>query len=203
MIRIVLTALLFIGFISSITAQAEYQKIIQQERDSTNLEFGTEESTILTDEDFANFHGLPYYDIDEKYRVKIKFKRIKNGKEFGMKTTTDRLPTYRPYGVVKFKVDGKKYQLTVYQNIELSKDETYKNYLFIPFTDLTSGADSYGGGRYIDIEIPELLQEEVYLDFNTCYNPYCAYNHRYSCPIPPSDNYIDASIRAGAKKWHD
>lgn len=183
--------------------QNEYHKKIQAERDSINLEFGDPEKSILQEKDITNFHGLPYYPIDKKYRVPCKFTRIEDGKEFEMKTTTNRLPVYKPYGILSFELDGKKLQLTVYQSIELSKSEEYKNYLFIPFTDNTSGEESYGGGRYLDTTIDKVESDKFYLDFNQCYNPYCAYNHRYSCPIPPSGNYIDVAIRAGAKKWHD
>ncbi len=193
----------FLLFAEISFGQSEYKDEIQVERDSINLEFGDPEKSILLEKDVASFHGLPFYPIDESYRVKCKFSKIDDGKEFEMKTTTSRLPVYKPYGILTFELDGKKLNLTVYQSIELSKTEEYKNYLFIPFTDNTSGEESYGGGRYLDTTIEEVESGDFYLDFNRCYNPYCAYNHRYSCPIPPSDNYIDVAIRAGAKKWHD
>jgi uncharacterized protein (DUF1684 family) len=79
----------------------------------------------------------------------------------------------------------------------LKKQKEYKKYLFIPFRDLTSGKESYGGGRYIDTEIP--AGETLILDFNRAYNPYCAYSHRYSCPIPPEENTLKVEIRAGEK----
>ena len=75
----------------------------------------------------------------------------------------------------------------------------YENYLFIPFRDITSGDETYGGGRYLDFRIPET--DSVTIDFNLSYNPYCAYNHKYSCPIPPAENSLPVKILAGEKTY--
>jgi len=198
---IILIFLFFTAFIA--IAQSDYQIGIQQERDSINLVFGNSEESILNEADLKDFQGIPFYSIDEKYRVKFYFRAINDGKEFEMKTTTSRLPVYKPYGELIFKIDDQSYTLTVFQSMDMLNTTGYEDYLFIPFTDKSSGEESYGGGRYIDIRIDDLYNPEFYLDFNICYNPYCAYNDRYSCPIPPSDNYIDIPILAGAKKWHD
>ena len=79
------------------------------------------------------------------------------------------------------------------------QDEEYKDYLFLPFLDDTNGEGSYGGGRYIDLRIPD--SDTMIIDFNTAYNPYCAYNDRYSCPIVPRQNYLDVAIEAGVKAF--
>jgi uncharacterized protein (DUF1684 family) len=73
--------------------------------------------------------------------------------------------------------------------------------LFLPFTDLTSGVESYGGGRYIDMEVQK--GNTWTIDFNKGYNPYCAYNEKYSCPIPPAENDLKVEVKAGVKKYHD
>ena len=73
--------------------------------------------------------------------------------------------------------------------------------MFLPFSDLTNGKESYIGGRYIDIEIQDAAVWEI--DFNKAYNPYCAYNHKYSCPIVPLENDLEVAIYAGVKKFHD
>ncbi|MBZ0243452.1 MAG: DUF1684 domain-containing protein, partial [Bacteroidales bacterium] len=87
-----------------------------------------------------------------------------------------------------------------FQNLDiLEKNPDYKG-LFVPFKDKTNGKISYGGGRYLDIEIPESAQ--LILDFNNAYNPYCAYNSKWSCPIPPYENHLKISICAGVKKYH-
>jgi uncharacterized protein (DUF1684 family) len=87
--------------------------------------------------------------------------------------------------------------LLLEKNVKLSKNKAYKNYLFIPFKDKTSGNETYGGGRYLDVTVPN--SELTWLDFNTAYNPYCAYSYRYSCPIPPTVNTLPIEIRAGEK----
>ena len=127
------------------------------------------------------------------------FKRTKKEKPFEMKTTTSRRPLYVKYGELHFEIDGISCQLNVYQNVEFSKKPGYKNSLFLPFTDYTSGVESYGGGRYIDLEIQK--GNNWTIDFNQAYNPYCAYNEKYSCPIVPEENDLKVEIKAGVKAF--
>lgn len=144
----------------------------------------------------VNWQGLDYYEFKENYQITARFKKRK-GRKFKMPTSTDRLPIYRRYGYIYFEIDGHEQQLTVYQNMELKKRNDYEDYLFIPFRDATSGNSTYGGGRYLDTQIPD--NNEILIDFNQAYNPYCAYSHRYSCPIPPAENTLDILIEAGEK----
>lgn len=155
----------------------------------------------LMKDDLKQFKGLDFYPIDEKYIVEAIFIRTKREKSFKMKTTTSRTPIYKKYGELHFSIDGKELKLNVYQNVDLKKKPGYDDYLFLPFSDLTCGKDSYIGGRYIDMRIPKL--EKVIIDFNQAYNPYCAYNYEYSCPIVPLENDLDIEINAGVKKFHD
>lgn len=151
---------------------------------------------IFRADERENFIGLNYYPVNETYRINAHFEKNK-GKKFKMQTSTERAPIYRRMGYLIFELNGQKCKLTVYQNVELSKQKEYRNYLFIPFRDATSGTTTYGGGRYIDFETPE--NENVLIDFNLAYNPYCAYSHRYSCPIPPLENTLTISVEAGEK----
>ncbi len=155
----------------------------------------------LMKDDLKQFKGLDFYPIDEKYIVEAIFIRTKREKSFKMKTTTSRTPMYKKYGEMHFSIDGKELKLNVYQNVDLKKKPGYDDYLFLPFSDLTCGKDSYIGGRYIDMRIPK--SEKVIIDFNQAYNPYCAYNYEYSCPIVPLENDLDIEINAGVKKFHD
>ena len=155
----------------------------------------------LMKDDLKQFKGLDFYPIDEKYIVEAIFIRTKREKSFKMKTTTSRTPIYKKYGELHFSIDGKELKLNVYQNADLKKKPGYDDYLFLPFSDLTCGKDSYIGGRYIDMRIPK--SEKVIVDFNQAYNPYCAYNYEYSCPIVPLENDLDIEINAGVKKFHD
>lgn len=151
---------------------------------------------LLTVEEIGEFQGLDYFKVKPDFQITATFKKSK-GKKFEMPTSTDRTPIYRRYGYVYFEINGKKQQLEVYQNIALTKKKEYRDYLFIPFRDATSGKETYGGGRYLDFKIPK--GQDALIDFNLSYNPYCAYSYRYSCPIPPKQNTLDVKVSAGEK----
>lgn len=166
-------------------------------QNTLNQEFLNKETSILLPEDFGNFEGLEFYPINLKFRVTASFVRTPGEKPFLMPTTTDRLPEYVKYAELHFEIDNQNFVLEVFQNT--NPKEGYENYLFLPFTDLTSGNGSYGGGRYMDIFEPD--GDEIILDFNQSYNPYCVYNSKYSCPIPPEQNDIKIRIEAGIKDF--
>ena len=105
--------------------------------------------------------------------------------------------TYIKYGEVYFTIDKKEYKLNVYQSQELLQSADYKDYLFIPFTDATSGNETYEGGRYIDLTIP--TGNQVLINFNKAYHPYCAYTDGYNCPVPPQENKLPIKIEAGVR----
>ncbi|TDU42697.1 hypothetical protein BXY82_0090 [Gelidibacter sediminis] len=164
-----------------------------------NASFKDASKSPLKDKDRRDFTGLDFFKFDSAYVVQATFKRTEDEKPFKMKTTTDRLATYVKYGEVSFTLHGATYQLNVYQDQDLLNDEEYEDYLFLPFLDHTNGEETYGAGRYIDLSIPE--GNVITIDFNTAYNPYCAYNEKYSCPIVPRVNYVDAEVRAGVKDY--
>lgn len=151
---------------------------------------------ILTAQEANAFQGVAYFEIDTVFRVAAQF-REKKGKWFEMPTTTARKPIYRKYGTIEFVLNKQTFQLTVYQNKALRTKAGFENYLFIPFKDATNEHETYGGGRYLDFTIP--TSKTLIVDFNSAYNPYCAYASRYSCPIPPQENYLLVEIRAGEK----
>lgn len=164
-----------------------------------NADFKDATKSPLKDKDRKNFNGLDFFKFDSMYVVKAQFKRTPYEKPFKMKTTTDRLPVYVKYGELEFQLKGENYKLNIYQNQGLIEDEGYEDYLFLPFLDETNGLESYGGGRYIDARIPD--GDTMIIDFNSAYNPYCAYNDKYSCPIVPRENYLKTRIEAGVKAF--
>jgi len=172
---------------------------ITEYQTSENKKFGDPETTILETEDLEKFEALEFYPINLKYRVTAKFIRTPDEKPFLMPTTTSRLPEYVKYGEVHFMIDGVSLELSLFQNTTPYEEPGYEDYLFLPFTDLTSGDGSYGGGRFLDTRIPE--GDTMILDFNKAYNPYCAYNKNYSCPIPPKENDLLVRIEAGVKDF--
>lgn len=185
---------LFVLFHTSALFAQEYADSIQQLRIEHQHKLTDTTSGVLNLEDLAHFEKANYYSLSQDYIVEARFTKD-IGKKFKMPTTTERTPVYRRYGYLDFEIEGKTLRLTVYQNIDLLEKEGYEDYLFVPFLDETTGITTYGGGRYLDFRIPN--SENVELDFNTAYNPYCAYSHRYSCPIPPSENTLNVSIEAG------
>lgn len=182
-------------------AQSDYQREIKEYRDSINAEFADTATSILLKEDIPAFKGLHYFPASEQWLVRAKFRKKIFRPSFEMQTSTERLPVYRKYGVLKFMVGDERVKLTVYQNVALTEKEGYEDYLFCPFRDLTAPEESYGGGRYLDFKMDD-LSKDCLIDFNKSYNPYCAYNYKYSCPIPPKENHLNVRIEAGIKKWH-
>ena len=193
--------LLLIFWIGFSFAQQEEIQAVSEFQKEMNEAFADSLESPLTAEDRVLFETLDFYPVNEKFIVEATFVKAKQQKPFKMKTSTDRTPMYKKYGALHFEIDGKKFVLQVYQNIELSKRPGFKDYLFLPFSDLTCGKESYIGGRYIDMRIP--TTNKVIINFNKAYNPYCAYNYKYSCPIVPLENDLDIAIEAGVKKFHD
>ena len=191
---------LFLLITHTVFSQQQFERdsVIQFQR-NMNEHYADSAKSPLKIKDLAVFKALEFFSINEKYFVKATFKRTKKEKPFEMKTTTSRRPLYVKYGELHFEIDGIPCQLNVYQNVEFSKKPGYKNSLFLPFTDYTSGVESYGGGRYIDLEIQK--GNTWAIDFNQAYNPYCAYNEKYSCPIVPEENDLKVEIKAGVKAF--
>jgi uncharacterized protein (DUF1684 family) len=182
---------LFLPFIA--VSQSKYEKA-RLFQDELNESYRSAESP-LTEDDKKSFKELPFFPVDTSWVIEAELKRTPEEPVFKMRTTTSRLAEYRCYGILTFEVDGKKHSLRVYQSMQLMNKEGYEDYLFLPFRDLTNGEESYGGGRYMNLRIPE--GDRITLDFNQCYNPYCAYNDRYSCPVVPDENFLELKVTAG------
>lgn len=183
-------------------SQQKFDKLAAENfQKELNAEFASPDKSPLMEKDRPTFTGLAFFPVDEKYFTVAEFVRTENEKPFAMKTSTDRLPMYEKYGELHFTIDGKPLKLNVYRSLDLAKDDAFKDYLFLPFSDTTNGNESYLGGRYIDLKIPQ--GNTIAIDFNQAYNPYCAYNYKYSCPAVPQENVLDIAIRAGVKKFHD
>ncbi|MEH6681014.1 MAG: DUF1684 domain-containing protein [Sediminicola sp.] len=165
-----------------------------------NEEFKDPETSPLPDRYRKDFEGLDFFAPDSSFRVVAKFVRTPGALPFMMPTTTDRKSEEVLYGVAHFTLKGKACKLEIYQNQKLMLEEEYKDYLFLPFLDDTNGTETYSGGRYIDLSIPE--GELLVIDFNKAYNPYCAYNKKYSCPLVPKTNTLDLKVTAGVKAFN-
>jgi uncharacterized protein (DUF1684 family) len=144
---------------------------------------------------------IQFYPIDSSYRISANFIRIENGPWFDMPTSAKNKQVYRRYGELQFIINGKSAHLYAYQSQYFLGDKHYTNYLFAPFTDSSSGEESYGAGRYLDISILDIKDNILVIDFNKAYNPYCAYGHTYDCPLPPRENDLATYVHAGEKNY--
>lgn len=193
------TVVICLSFFVTIAQSSHDQHIeeILTWQEEMDAEFRDPKKSPLAKPDRKKFKGLPYFEISSKFRVDAKFIRTVGERPFRMPTTTGRMPFYEKFGEAHFEIEGETFVLTIYQSHELRVTEEYKDYLFLPFTDLTNGEGTYEGGRYLGLSIPE--GETIVIDFNKAYNPYCAYNEFYSCPIVPSENHLETRIEAGVK----
>lgn len=164
-----------------------------------NEEFKNPETSPLPDRYRKDFEGLDFFVPDTTYVVRAKFVRTPDAVPFEMPTTTDRKTTEVIYGIAHFILNGQQRRLEIYQNKELMLEEGFEDYLFLPFTDLTNDEETYGGGRYIDLRISD--EDYITIDFNRAYNPSCAYNKKYSCPIVPKINDLQTRVIAGVKAF--
>jgi uncharacterized protein (DUF1684 family) len=183
---------------TSLTQVNGLQEILDFQKEK-NEEFKNPETSPLPDRFRKDFEGLDFFAPDTSYVVKAKFIRTPEAIPFMMPTTTNRKSEEVVYGIAQFTLNGKVRTLEVYQNKELMLEDGFEDYLFLPFTDLTNEEETYGGGRYIDLRIPE--SEELLIDFNRAYNPSCAYNKKYSCPLVPSVNNLNTRVLAGVRAF--
>ena len=138
------------------------------------------------------FEGLDFFTPSSDYQVKALFREAFKKDTIQMETTTSSVRNEIVYGSLFFELNDLSHVLPVYREVDAADD-----YVFLPFIDLTSGDLTYGGGRYIDLTYP--LKDSVLIDFNKAYNPYCAYNPKYSCPLVPSANHLETEVMAGEK----
>jgi uncharacterized protein (DUF1684 family) len=143
----------------------------------------------------SNFEGLNYFPPNKKFKVMATLGKINNQEEQALMGSDGRKIVYKKFAIAAFEIDNKKYKLQVYTQI---KGEKTHKVLFIPFTDNTNGETTYQSGRYLDAEYTG-IDKQLLLDFNRAYHPYCVYSYKYSCPLPPSENYLDLSVTAGEK----
>lgn len=143
----------------------------------------------------ANFTGLKYFDPDPSFRFEARLQRASNPDAVIMATSKGTRHLFNRMGYFDLDIPGKTLQLHAYQSAERTDPN-----LFIPFRDATSGKETYGSARYLDIEVEH--DDEYAIDFNQAYNPYCAYSEDFVCPLPPRENWLIVPIRAGEKKFH-
>lgn len=189
--------LIFLLFTSSLTFSQQSKNGVLTYQKALNDSYFDAKETPLKPEEIVHFNGLVFYDYNADFVVLAKLEKLENEKTFQMPTSSGKTQAYKRYGILKFNIYGQNFELEVYQNLNLIKRKGYEKHLFLPFIDLTSGDETYGAGRYLDIEIPD--ENILWLDFNKAYHPYCAYTSGYSCPITPDMNFLNIKVLAGVK----
>ena len=142
----------------------------------------------LTHQQKQDFHGLHYFPEAQELRLETDVEEIEPKDQIEMQTSTGDVQSYTRYGKIRFPVEGQQAELTIYAS---------PDGFFLPFVDSLAGKETYPAGRYLE---PEMLSGgKLLVDFNLAYNPYCAYNEMWSCPLTPFENRLKVPIRAGEK----
>jgi hypothetical protein len=164
---------------------------IQELRRAKDYYFGHEHDSPLTVEQREAFKGLRYFPEDAAFRFTVTVDRDAGGAVEDVEMSDGSTDQLRRAGIVRFDIAGERVGLLAFEQGEE---------LFIPFRDSTSGNETYGAGRYVEAE--PLGGGRFELDFNRAYNPYCAYNDAWRCPLPPRENWLSLPIRAGELSFH-
>lgn len=141
--------------------------------------------------DKVKFLSLKYFEIDPAYKIVGKIDRMTSGQTINIMMSGGDVEEYEAYGNVKFEINGVKCTLKIFK--------TPEGNLFLPFKDLTSNKETYGAGRYLDFGVNEVNGNQITIDFNKAYHPYCAYNQTFTCPVPPAENFINALVKVGER----
>jgi uncharacterized protein (DUF1684 family) len=195
--KILILILVFISFELYSKNPCYNSENIKSFRKETNFEYKTSEKSPLTAEDKKKFKSLSFFRENEKFAVIAKFLKNSVKDTIMIKTSKSDIRKMSRFGTFTFRINKKEYKLTAF----VKADELNPKSLFVPFTDLTTrNGKSYSAGRYLDIEY-QSGKTDYCIDFNLAYNPYCAYNKKYSCPLVPFENQLEIEILAGEKKF--
>jgi hypothetical protein len=161
-------------------------------RQQKDIFFKTDSQSPLMPDQRQGFDGLKYFPENPALRLTAQVEEYADQQIVPMTTSTGSVKEYYKYGQFSFDVNGQPVTLQVYQDLD-------RNYFFLPFVDATAPAETYGAGRYLDLEAEH--SNIFTIDFNYAYNPYCAYNSNWNCPIPPKENRLAVRIEAGEKNF--
>jgi len=175
--------------------EARYRESIIQERQKIETFMKNDPDSPFHKKGEVLFSGLQYFEIDPEFRVEAEVTLFENPERLELAMSNGGRQTYFKYAIAKFDLLAIPQQLVLLK----SEDTWNSNRIFLPFYDETSTEETYGGGRYLDITYSGTAT--VLIDFNLCYNPYCAYTDTYRCPFPPPENQLSVEVRAGEKKY--
>jgi uncharacterized protein len=142
-------------------------------------------------ENKADFKGLTYFEVNPDFKVLAKLDVLVSDQKIKVDMTGGETEEYVAFANATFELAGQKCALKIFKS--------EGNLLFLPFKDLTSNKETYGAGRYLDLDMTTIKDRQIEIDFNRAYHPYCAYNHTFTCPVPPVENFVNVAIKAGEK----
>jgi len=177
---------------------ADYRKRLEIERREKDAFFKEDPHSPIPWALREKFTGLAYYPPNPKYRLRVKLVRYPKPGPVVLATSKGVPRDMLKWGYFEFTIDGQARRLQAYKSLP-QPGEREEDSLFVPFRDATSGKETYGAARYLDL--PLSRTDEYVLDFNLAYNPYCAYSDDYVCPFPPRENWLDIRIEAGEKDF--
>jgi len=180
--------------VTSCQRKSDYENKVDKYRSQTLGFYTNPEETPLDTLEQRNFKGISWFPIDESYRIEADMIWLPQTESIEMKQSGGDVRTYSKVAELHFNVNGENCKLIAYQ----SEEHRSRHELFVPFLDATSGKESYGGGRYLDVKFNP-ASSKVELDFNFAYAPFCAYTHTFSCPVVPQENRLSVLIKAGEK----
>jgi uncharacterized protein (DUF1684 family) len=179
----------------AVTDGGSYEQRLRANRREKDEFFGEHRQSPIPPEHRDKFDGLEYFAPDPDYRVKATVSRADNPDPVEMETSDGRTVRYRREFRFEFDLDGETYTLHGYR--QQADDEA----IFVPFRDKTTGQQTYTDGRYMELEPEGELADgdEVTVDFNLAYSPFCAYSETFSCPLPPEENWLETTVEAGER----
>ena len=181
------------------SSAADYARDLSLQRREKDYYFQTDPDSPIPSSIRAAFRGLEYFPPDVTYRLHLRLTKLPNPEPVTLATSKGIPRPMIRYGYFEFEIGGTKQRLHAYKAAPQPGHHHEDTSLFVPFRDATSGKESYGAARYLDIA--EVPSGEHVVDFNLAYNPYCAYSEDYVCPFPPRENWLSVPIRAGEKTF--
>ena len=185
---------------SCLAQDEDYETEIRVYRALQNAEFRDPQKSPLSAEQMESFIKHDFFPIDEAYKVNARFEATPDARPFPMSTSTGGKQIYRRLGILHFELNGIPQTLEAYLQVRRFMPQGQKEIVFLPVVDLTNGNETYGAGRYLHfVGVPQ--GNTWTIDFNKLYNPYCAYNEKYECPLVPESNHLDLEVKAGVKDY--
>jgi uncharacterized protein (DUF1684 family) len=183
---------------ASLLSQPAYNAWLTNHREEYKQGFLRDERAPLAQEDLS---GLAFFPADSTWKLTCQCALTDNASPFELPTYSGVTRTYIHYATATCERNKQTFEVRLYKNMTQPANPLYSSHLFLPFKDETNDETTYGGGRYINLSSKEIVNQKIIIDFNTCYNPWCAYSSGYNCPIPPRENHFPFEIRAGEMKY--